>query len=65
MEQKLLYCECTGTKGVDYQTMPLQCIVFSGLICSQHAIELILESKEARFRVDFNDSSPKDNKEVI
>ena len=38
--------------------MPLQCIVFSGLACSQHAIKLILVSDEADLRVDSNDSSP-------
>ena len=37
--------------------MPLQCIVFSGLACSQHAIELSLVSDEADLRVDSNDSS--------
>ena len=29
-------------------------VVFSGLICSQHAIKLIFESKEVKFRVDSN-----------
>ena len=38
--------------------MPLQCIVFSGLACSQHAIKLILVSDKADLRVDSNDSSP-------
>ena len=42
-------------QGVDYQSMPLQCIGFIG---SQYAIGMILVSKEARFRVDSNDSSP-------
>ena len=35
--------------------MPLQCIVFSGLICSQHAIEMDLVSPKPP---DSNDSSP-------
>ena len=39
-------------KVLDYQNMSLQCIVFSSSTCSQPAIELILESKEAQFRVD-------------
>ena len=34
VECKLLHCEYRASRGVDYQTMPLQCIVF----CSQHAI---------------------------
>ena len=38
--------------------MPLQCIVFSGSTCSQHAIEMILISNEADLRADSNDSSP-------
>ena len=42
----------------NYQNMSLQCIVFSGLACSQHAIKLILVSYEADLRVDSNDSSP-------
>ena len=45
-------------EGANYQNMPLQCIVFSGLACSQHAIKLILVSDEADLRVDSNDSSP-------
>ena len=32
--------------SVDYQSMPLQCIVFSGLICSQHVIEMDLVSQK-------------------
>ena len=35
VECKLLHCEYKASRGVDYQTMPLQCIVFFG---SQHAI---------------------------
>ena len=38
--------------------MPLQCIVFSGLICSQHAIEMGLVSQKAPKNPDSNDSSP-------
>ena len=38
VECKLLHCEYRASRGVDYQTMPLQCIVFFGSICSQHAI---------------------------
>ena len=38
--------------------MPLQCIVFSGLICSQHAIEMDLVSPKAPKNPDSNDSSP-------
>ena len=47
MECKLLHCEYKASRGVDYQSMPLQCIVFSGLICSQHAIEMDLVSQKA------------------
>ena len=54
---KLLHCVYRAYKGVDYQTMPLQCIVFSGSTCSQHAIEMILISNEADLRADSNDSS--------
>ena len=36
--------------------MPLQCIVLSGSICSQHAIELILVSQNTRLESDSNDS---------
>ena len=38
--------------------MPLQCIVFSGLICSQHAIEMDLVSPKAPKNPDSNNSSP-------
>ena len=38
--------------------MPLQCIVFSGLICSQHAIEMDLVSPKAPKNPDSNDSNP-------
>ena len=38
--------------------MPLQCIVFSGLICPQHAIEMDLVSPKAPKNPDSNDSSP-------
>ena len=38
--------------------MPLQCIVFSGLICPQHAIEMNLVSPKAPKNPDSNDSSP-------
>ena len=31
-------------------------LVFSGFICSQHAIWMILVSKDAGFRIDSNDS---------
>ena len=58
MECKLLYYEYRAYKGVNYQTMPLQCIVFSGSSCSQLAIEMILISNEANLRADSNDSSP-------
>ena len=58
MECKLLHCEYRAYKGVDYQAMPLQCIVFSGSTCSQLAIEMILISNEADLRADSNDSSP-------
>ena len=36
--------------------MPLQCIVLSGSIYSQHAIELILVSQNMRLESDSNDS---------
>ena len=55
MECKLLHCEYRAYKGVNYQTMPLQCI---GSTCSQSAIESILVSNEADLKADFNDSSP-------
>ena len=55
MECKLLHCEYRAYKGVDCQTMPLQCIVFSGSACSQSVIEV---SNEADLRADSNDSSP-------
>ena len=55
---KLLHCEYRASEGANYQNMPLQCIVFSGLACSQHAIKLILVSDEVDSRVDSNDSSP-------
>ena len=55
---KLLHCEYRASEGANYQNMPLQCIVFSGLACSQHALKLILVSDEADSRVDSNDSSP-------
>ena len=58
VECKLLHCVYRASKGVDYQTMPLQCIVFFGSTCSQHAIEVILVSNEADLRADSNDSSP-------
>ena len=58
MECKLLHCEYRACKGVNYQTMPLQCIVLSGSTCSQSAIEVILVSNEADLRADSNDSSP-------
>ena len=58
MECKLLHCEYRASRGVDYQSMPLQCIVFSGLICSQHAIEMDLVSQKVPKNLDFNDSSP-------
>ena len=56
VECKLLHCECRASRGVDYQTMPLECIVFFGSICSQHAICLILVSINARLKSDSNDS---------
>ena len=52
---KLLHCEYRASEGVNYQNMPLQCIVFSSLACS---LKLILVSDEADLRVDSNDSSP-------
>ena len=55
---KLLHCEYRASEGANYQNMSLQCIVFSGLACSQHAIKLIFVSDEADLRVDSNDSSP-------
>ena len=58
VECKLLHCENKAYKGVDYQTIPLQCIVFSGSTCSQLAIEMILISNEVDLRADSNDSSP-------
>ena len=58
VECKLLHCEYRAYKGVNYQTMPLQCIVFSGSTYSQSAIEVILVSNEADLRADSNDSSP-------
>ena len=58
MECKLLHCEYRAYKGVDYQTMALQCIVFSGSTCSQLAIDMILTSNEVDLRADSNDSSP-------
>ena len=58
MECKLLHCEYKASRDVDYQSMPLQCIVFSGLICSQHAIEMDLLSQKAPKNPDSNDSSP-------
>ena len=48
-------CEYRASRDIDYQSIPLQCIVFSG---SQHAIDLILVSNEADLRVYSNDSSP-------
>ena len=58
MECKLLYCEYKASIGVDYLSMPLQCIVFYGLICSQQAIEIDLVSQKAPRNPDSNDSSP-------
>ena len=58
VEFKLLHGEHRAYKGVNYQTMPLQCIVFSGSTRSQSAIEVILVSNEADLRADSNDSSP-------
>ena len=57
MECKLLHYEYKAYKGINYQTMPLQCIVFSGSTCSQLAMEMILISNEADLRADSNDSS--------
>ena len=57
MECKLLHCEYKASEGANYQNMSLQCIMFSGLACSQHAIKLILVSNEADLKVDSNDSS--------
>ena len=69
MECKLLHCEYKASRGVDYQSIPIQCIVFSGLICSQHAIEMDLVSQKAPKNLDSNDSSPHihiiKNKKVI
>ena len=58
VECKLLHCEYKASRGVDYQSMPLQCIAFSGLICSQHAIEMDLVSQKVPKNPDSNDSSP-------
>ena len=58
VECKLLHCEYRASKGVDYQSMPLQCIVFFGSTYSQYAIEVIFVSNEADLRADSNDSSP-------
>ena len=55
---KLLHCEYKASRGVDYQNMSLQCIVFSVLICSQHAIEMDLVSQKVPKNPDSNDSSP-------
>ena len=55
---KLFHCEYRASEGANHQNMSLQCIVFSGLTCSQHAIKLILVSDEVDLRVDSNDSSP-------
>ena len=55
VECKFLHCDCRASRGVDYQSMPMQCI---GFISSQHAIGVVLVSKEVRFGIDFNDSSP-------
>ena len=52
------HCEYKASRGVDYQSMPLQCIVFSGLICSQHAIEMDLVSQKVPKNPDSNDSCP-------
>ena len=53
------HCEYKASRGVDYQSMPpLQCIVFSGSICSQHAIEMDLVSQKAPKNPDSNDLSP-------
>ena len=38
--------------------MPLQCIMFYGLICFQHAIEMDLVSQKVPKNPDSNDSSP-------
>ena len=65
MECKLLHCEYKASRGVDYQSMPLQCIVFSGLICSQHAIEMDLVSQKAPKNSDSNDSSPIKTKKLF
>ena len=54
VECKLLHCEYNVSRGVDYQSMPLQCI---GLICSQHAIEDLVSQKAPK-NPDSNDSSP-------
>ena len=58
MECKLLHCEYRAYRSVNYQTMPLQCIVFSGSTCFQSAIEVILVSNESDLRADSNDSNP-------
>ena len=58
MECKLLYCEYRPYKGVDYQTMPLECIVLSGSTCSHLAIEVILVLNQADLGADSNDSCP-------
>ena len=52
MECKLLHCEYKASRGIDIK---VQCIVFSRLICSQHAIEMDLVSQKD---LNFSDSSP-------
>ena len=47
-----------ASRGIDYWSMPLQCIRFSGSIYSQYAIDLILVSNEADLKGNYTDSSP-------
>ena len=48
MECKLLHCEYRASRGVDYQSMPLQCIVFSGL--NVKVDYLIIRHEDSRMR---------------
>ena len=56
MECKLLQCEYRASEDVDYESMPLQCIMFFGLIRYQHAIGMDLVSPKAPKNPDSNDS---------
>ena len=58
VECQLLYCEYRAYKGIDYQTMPLQCIVLFGSTCSHLAIKVIWVSNQADVEADSNDLCP-------